>query len=161
MAKIYASLIRKGLKTLDQVPSEIRDEVERILLNHQPHNKIFSFKGGEKGLWMKEKSRSCQAVRNTSQRRNVSSPKCGLLDASPSQFCLSPFPIFCLFSTKTLLKPCPHKSFSAFVLLTACLSLAIIYKILFVLIVKTNIHTRITGLTPRRIETHGQCKADN
>lgn len=31
MAKIYADLIRKGLKTLDQVPEKLRAEVARIL----------------------------------------------------------------------------------------------------------------------------------
>lgn len=31
MAKIYADLIRKGLKTIDDVPIKLRDEVERIL----------------------------------------------------------------------------------------------------------------------------------
>ena len=31
MATIYASLIRKGLKTIDQVPEQLRAEVERIL----------------------------------------------------------------------------------------------------------------------------------
>ena len=31
MAKIYADLIRKGIKTLDDVPSKLRAEVERIL----------------------------------------------------------------------------------------------------------------------------------
>ena len=31
MAKIYASLIRKGLKTLDDVPENLRDEVEALL----------------------------------------------------------------------------------------------------------------------------------
>ena len=31
MAQIYASLIRKGVKTIDDVPSVIRDEVEKIL----------------------------------------------------------------------------------------------------------------------------------
>ena len=31
MAKIYAELIRKGLKTLEQVPTRLRDEVKRIL----------------------------------------------------------------------------------------------------------------------------------
>jgi hypothetical protein len=31
MAKIYADLIRKGIKTLDDVPSRLREEVERIL----------------------------------------------------------------------------------------------------------------------------------
>lgn len=33
MAKIYANLIRKGLKTLDDVPSKLRAKVERILSN--------------------------------------------------------------------------------------------------------------------------------
>lgn len=31
MAKIYASLIRKGLKTLDDVPENLRVEVEALL----------------------------------------------------------------------------------------------------------------------------------
>lgn len=31
MAKIYASLILKGLKTIDDVPSSIRSEVQSIL----------------------------------------------------------------------------------------------------------------------------------
>lgn len=31
MAKVYADLIRKGLKTLEQVPERIRAEVEAIL----------------------------------------------------------------------------------------------------------------------------------
>lgn len=31
MAKVYADLIRKGLKTLEQVPEKIRAEVEAIL----------------------------------------------------------------------------------------------------------------------------------
>ena len=31
MAKVYADLIRKGLKTLKQVPAKIRAEVEAIL----------------------------------------------------------------------------------------------------------------------------------
>lgn len=33
MAKIYADLIRKGIKTLDDVPVKLREEVERILNN--------------------------------------------------------------------------------------------------------------------------------
>ena len=32
MAKIYADLIRKGLKTLDDVPENLREEVRRILV---------------------------------------------------------------------------------------------------------------------------------
>ena len=31
MAKIYASLIKKGLKTLDDVPEKLRAEVEALL----------------------------------------------------------------------------------------------------------------------------------
>lgn len=31
MARVYADLIRKGLKTLEQVPEKIRKEVEKIL----------------------------------------------------------------------------------------------------------------------------------
>lgn len=33
MAKIYANLIRKGLKTLDDVPAKLKAEVKRILAN--------------------------------------------------------------------------------------------------------------------------------
>lgn len=31
MAKIYADLIRKGKKTIDDVPESLREEVQRIL----------------------------------------------------------------------------------------------------------------------------------
>lgn len=31
MAKIYVALISKGLKTLDDVPSQLRDEVKKLL----------------------------------------------------------------------------------------------------------------------------------
>ena len=31
MARIYANLIKKGLKTIDDVPPALRDEVQRIL----------------------------------------------------------------------------------------------------------------------------------
>ena len=31
MAKIYAALIRKGLRTIDDIPPELREEVQRIL----------------------------------------------------------------------------------------------------------------------------------
>ena len=31
MAKIYYSLIKKGLKTIDDVPSNIREEVQALL----------------------------------------------------------------------------------------------------------------------------------
>ncbi len=33
MAKIYAELIRKGLKTIEQVPSSLKDEVRELLKN--------------------------------------------------------------------------------------------------------------------------------
>ena len=32
MAKIYVALIRKGLKTIDDVPEKLREEVERLLV---------------------------------------------------------------------------------------------------------------------------------
>jgi hypothetical protein len=31
MARVYADLIRKGLKTIDDVPARLREEVQRIL----------------------------------------------------------------------------------------------------------------------------------
>ncbi len=31
MAKVYADLIRKGIKTIDDVPEKLRDEVQAIL----------------------------------------------------------------------------------------------------------------------------------
>lgn len=31
MAKVYADLIRKGLKTIDDVPEKLRDEVKKNL----------------------------------------------------------------------------------------------------------------------------------
>lgn len=31
MAKIYASLIKKGLKTIDDVPEQLREEVQKLL----------------------------------------------------------------------------------------------------------------------------------
>lgn len=31
MAKIYAELIRKGIKTLKDVPAQLRDEVKKLL----------------------------------------------------------------------------------------------------------------------------------
>ena len=31
MAKIYADLIRKGVKTIDDVPAKLRAEVEKLL----------------------------------------------------------------------------------------------------------------------------------
>ena len=31
MAKIYANLIKKGLKTIDDVPENLREEVQAIL----------------------------------------------------------------------------------------------------------------------------------
>lgn len=31
MAKIYVSLIKKGLKTVDDVPAQLREEVKKLL----------------------------------------------------------------------------------------------------------------------------------
>jgi hypothetical protein len=31
MAKVYADLIRKGLKTLEEIPAKLRAEVEKLL----------------------------------------------------------------------------------------------------------------------------------
>ena len=31
MAKVYADLIRKGIKTIDDVPERLREEVQKIL----------------------------------------------------------------------------------------------------------------------------------
>ena len=31
MAKIYYNLVKKGLKTLDEIPEKIRDEVRKLL----------------------------------------------------------------------------------------------------------------------------------
>lgn len=31
MAKIYADLIKKGLKTIDDVPERLKEEVEKLL----------------------------------------------------------------------------------------------------------------------------------
>lgn len=31
MAKIYVALIRKGIKTIDDVPAKIREEVKKLL----------------------------------------------------------------------------------------------------------------------------------
>lgn len=33
MAKVYADLIRKGLKTMDDVPETIKEQVEQILVD--------------------------------------------------------------------------------------------------------------------------------
>ena len=35
MANVYASLVKKGLKTIDDVPEQIRAEVEAILAEEQ------------------------------------------------------------------------------------------------------------------------------
>jgi len=31
MAKVYADLVRKGAKTLEEIPKKIRDEVQQLL----------------------------------------------------------------------------------------------------------------------------------
>lgn len=33
MAKVYADLIRKGLKTIDDVPERIREQVKQVLID--------------------------------------------------------------------------------------------------------------------------------
>lgn len=35
MAKIYAELIKKGLKILEEVPEKIRAEVEKLLVSEE------------------------------------------------------------------------------------------------------------------------------
>lgn len=35
MAKVYADLIKKGLKTLDDVPAQLRDDVEALLAENR------------------------------------------------------------------------------------------------------------------------------
>ena len=35
MAKIYAELIKKGLKTLEELPEKIREEVEKLLVSEE------------------------------------------------------------------------------------------------------------------------------
>lgn len=47
MAKVYADLIRKGLKMIDDVPEKLRAEVEAIL-NAQKSINIFTFQKGER-----------------------------------------------------------------------------------------------------------------
>ena len=39
MAKIYYNLIKKGLKTIDEVPEKIREEVRKLL---EENNWLFS-----------------------------------------------------------------------------------------------------------------------
>ena len=33
MAKVYADLIRKGIKTIDDVPDKIKDKVKEVLID--------------------------------------------------------------------------------------------------------------------------------
>lgn len=35
MAQVYADLIKKGLKTIDDVPEKLKEEVKEILLNSE------------------------------------------------------------------------------------------------------------------------------
>lgn len=35
MAKVYADLIRKGLRTLEQVPERIKEQVSLLLVNNK------------------------------------------------------------------------------------------------------------------------------
>lgn len=36
MAKIYVALIRKGFKTLVEIPEEIREKVKKTMENYKP-----------------------------------------------------------------------------------------------------------------------------
>ena len=48
MAKVYADLIRKGVKTIDDVPEKLRDAVQAILdADAQVHYKFYNQKGSE------------------------------------------------------------------------------------------------------------------
>ena len=42
MAKVYADLIKKGIKTIDQVPERLREEVKKILDNADQN--LFNYK---------------------------------------------------------------------------------------------------------------------
>lgn len=46
MAKVYADLIRKGLKTIEQVPEKLRAEVEELLNVQAAAYFIFMQEGG-------------------------------------------------------------------------------------------------------------------
>lgn len=48
MAKVYADLIKKGLKTFDDVPAKLRDAVQAVLdADAQVHYKLDNQKGCE------------------------------------------------------------------------------------------------------------------
>ena len=63
MAKIYASLIKKGLKTIDDVPENLRDEVRAPLEEQDdPALQILAQKGGEQhGSHLRRPDRQGQA----------------------------------------------------------------------------------------------------
>lgn len=45
MEKVYYSLIRKGLKTLEEVPARLRDKVQALLLEEGP-NEADTYRNG-------------------------------------------------------------------------------------------------------------------
>ena len=53
MAKVYADLIRKGLKTIDEVPEKIRAEVQAVLDAESNAQTTIIFLW--KGKWKSEK----------------------------------------------------------------------------------------------------------
>lgn len=53
MAKVYADLIRKGLKTIDDVPDKLKDDVQAILdADVQVHYKLVQKEGGRNGSYL-------------------------------------------------------------------------------------------------------------
>ena len=50
MAKIYVALIRKGLKTINDVPEQLREEVKKLLEEYHAvaHFAMAQQEGGEK-----------------------------------------------------------------------------------------------------------------
>ena len=50
MAQVYADLIRKGLKTIDDVPAKLKDAVQKILdADVQENQKLVQKGGGNNG----------------------------------------------------------------------------------------------------------------
>ena len=48
MAQVYADLIKKGLKTIDDVPAKLKDDVQKILDADVQENQKLVQKGGGK-----------------------------------------------------------------------------------------------------------------
>lgn len=50
MAQVYADLIKKGLKTIDDVPAKLKDDVQKILdADVQENQKLVQKGGGNHG----------------------------------------------------------------------------------------------------------------